>query len=137
MAQTLSEMPDELVTALLASNFDAASLANRMADAGLRANADCPRLFQYAQSALRAQPRWAASISRFLDRMHRARVAEVRQSELELLKTWAAAADWRRCRDFGGVLWAFARDPRPEVRMATRVLLQRLLQHALRPACRG
>lgn len=137
MAQTLSEMPDELVTALLAANFDAASLANRLADHGVRANADCSRLFSYAQCSLRAQPRLARSLSAFLDRMHAERITEVQGSELELLKTWAVAADWTRCRDFGGVLWAFARDDRPEVRAATRVLVQRLLQHALRPACRG
>jgi len=137
MTQTLSEMPDELVTALLAANFDAASLANRLADSGVRADADCAHLFQHAQCILRAQPAFARSLSGFLDRMHRARVDEVRSSELDLLKTWAAAADWQRCRDFGGVLWGFARDPRPDVRAATRVLVQRLLQHALRPACRG
>ena len=86
---------------------------------------------------MRTQPPLARSLTAFLDRMHAERIQEVRESELELLRTWAVAADWTRCRDFGGVLWAFARDERPEVRAATRVLIQRLLQHALRPACRG
>ena len=137
MALPLSEMPEELITALLAANFDAASLANRLADAGLRVNAQCPRLFPFAQRAVRTQPRLERSLTASLNRMHAERIQEVRESELELLRTWAVTADWTRCRDFGGVLWALAQDERPEVRAATRVLILRLLQHALRPACRG
>ncbi|MCH2100400.1 MAG: hypothetical protein MK209_00540 [Planctomycetes bacterium] len=137
MPHTLSDMPDELVTTLLAANFDAASLANRLADHGVRVSAESPHLFSYAQKLLRTEPQLASSISAFLDRMHAERITEVHSSELDLLRAWAVCADWRRCRDFGGVFWAFARDPRPGVRVSTRLLVQRLLQHALRPACRG
>lgn len=134
---TLSQIPDELLTAVLAANFDPASLANRAADAGLRLDAQCPQLIARVQRELRRRPALDRRLTGYLDRVHASRLAEVREADLDLLRTWAAAADWQRCRDFGGVLWAYCRDERPEVRAATRVLIRRLLQHALAPRCRG
>lgn len=131
MTQTLARMPDELVTAVLAANFDAASLANRLADGGIRADAGCAHLYARASQALRKSQSFDHRITYFLDRMHCWRMLEVMETEPELLRKWACAADWKQCPDFGGMLWALARDDRPEVRGLTRVLVQRLLRHAL------
>lgn len=138
MARTLSELPDELLVAILSANFDAPSLANRLADGGMDADAECPHLVRHASQLVRRNQRFDRRLSSFLDRMHASRMVEVEDSEVELLQAWASAADFQRCSDFGGVLWAMARDSRPEVRAGTRVLLQRVLQEALRPrSCRA
>ncbi len=126
MTTPLLQMSTAMVTAILASNFDPASLSNRLADAGVRLPADFDDFYNHAVRAVYQSQPLRQRLSTMLDRMHYDRLVEVRNEEPELLKTWCHCANFSRCPDIGGILWAFARDSRPEVQESLQRLIARI-----------
>jgi len=133
MAPQLAQMPTELAIAVLSTNFDSASLANRLSEVGVHASAECRHLVRHAHRALTCDSRLDSRLTGLLDRLSTERIQEVAGHDVDVIETWAAAADWESCPDFGRVLWAFARDPRAEVRASCRVLVWRMIEGATRP----
>jgi hypothetical protein len=124
-------MSTATATAVLASNFDPASLSNRLADAGIRLPADFEDFYSHAVDLLYQSLPLRQRLSTILDRLHYHRLVEVRAEDPELLKTWCQCANFSRCPDIGGILWAFARDPRPEVQRSLQQLIARIRVRAL------
>ncbi len=128
----LAQMPCSVKDALLAANFDEASLLNRLTDCGCFATSDCDA-HTLAHALIHRETQVAVHLENFLDRMHARHVAEVSETETELLATYCRKADWRSSENLGGVLWALARDPRAKVQRSFRILIQRISRSAFRP----
>lgn len=126
MTTPILQMSTATVTAILASNFDPASLSNRLADVGVRLPADFEDFYGHAVRILYHSQPLRQRLSTMLDRMHYERMVEVRSEDPELLKTWCHCANFVRCPDIGGILWAFARDSRPDVQGSLQQLIARI-----------
>ena len=126
MPTPISQMSTATVTAVLAANFDPQSMSNRLADAGVRLPADVDDFYRHAVRWVQHSLPLRQRLSTMLDRMHFDRLVEVSEEDPDLLKTWCQCANFGRCPDIGGILWAFARDPRPEVQLSLQNLISRI-----------
>lgn len=149
MSPVLQEFDCLALEAVLAANFDPRELHNRLADLGLAwqvrlpsgAGADLAgdedEVYAAAHRLIHRVPELGRHLARLLDERwegHRARLAE---SEPEWAWTWLEETCRRPGPDLGGVLWAFARDQRPEVRRALRWGLVRLARRSFRRPADG
>ncbi len=131
MAVPLKHMSDEVVQAILAANFDPAALNNRLVDAG-QVPKEGPVAFSQAKSLVRSSLDFRARLTGLLDRLHFDRIRDLFDEDEDLLLCFCTLADFRRCKDLGGVIWALARDGRPPVKAALEILLGRVHRQAYR-----
>ena len=129
MDRTIDDLDCRALEWVLGTCFDAGELTGLLRDDGPA----CPaHAVLRAHQACHERAPAAARLQSMLDAVHADTVRTVREMDpvraAELARAAGVGPQW----GFTGLLWALVTDPRPEVRPAAELFMQRVSTHALR-----
>lgn len=124
-----------VVDMVLTTNFDAPELCNRLADAGQVIPEDAHRnseeVFRQVHRLLHRNRAFCSYLERYLDRLCACWLDEFAAGEPQAIAYWCNQCRIDQCTELGPMIWALARDSRPQVQGALTALLHRVLRFSL------